>query len=81
MQVITVPHGQSAPDGVDWVHIERLPSGGFQYSASVAISPTEAIFNSGPFDTARTAKEAGLRWAEEQGATAVYVSDQSDADD
>jgi hypothetical protein len=81
MQVITVPHGQNAPDGVDWLQIDRLPSGGFQYSASVAISPTEAIFNSGPFDTAQTAKEVGLKWAEEQGATDLYVSDQSHAVD
>lgn len=75
-----MPHGQNAPDGVDWVQIDRLPSGRFQFSASVAISPTEAIFNSGPFSTPLAAKDAGLAWAEEQGATEVYVSNQADAD-
>ncbi len=79
MQIVTVPQGQDAPDGADWIYIERLPSGAFQYTASVAVSPRDAIFNSGPFPTADLARSAGLEWAKQQGACEVYVADRSDA--
>ena len=63
------------PDAGNYVTIDKLPDGGFQFAGRVAYDDY-AIYTAGapePFASAALAEAAAIRWAERHGATYVYL--------
>ena len=84
MNVIILPPGRAEPEGEDYLKINRLPDGRFQFHGCVrfnaaAVDPnanthTGAAFHiSEPFGSSAFAEAVGAEWAREHGAERVYV--------
>ena len=69
--------GERVPEGADWIRIDRLSNGKYEFSGSVVLGVERgAVFNSGAgptYDSFAEAKLAGVLWAQERGAQVVYV--------
>jgi hypothetical protein len=80
MDVNRLPIGGKAPSDNDYAHINVLPSGGFGFTASVALHGPpprrpEIVHMTSPnsYATREDAEAAAIAWAERHGTTVFYI--------
>lgn len=64
--------GQRAPEGWDFIKIDRLSEDCYNISGAIAISGG-GILKDMQYATLDKAKEAALSWASEQGSQIIYL--------
>lgn len=72
MHIKRLPMGERAPEGWDYIRIERNPSGLFDVTGSIAHFGG-ATFSYAALQTREAAEAAGKAWAVEQRAAIVYL--------
>jgi len=77
MELISLTPGQPAPDGADWICVDRHDDGRFGVSGCVG-GEEAVIVGEGSCDTFDDARLAGFVWAQHRGATRLYILDFSD---
>lgn len=72
MHVRRLPPGEKAPDGYDYIEIEKTPAGRFQVVGTV-IFDKSAKLGHATYATAQEAEQAGKDWAFGLGSNILYL--------
>lgn len=80
MEIVRLPHGETAPPDTDCIKINERPGEGFSLVASALMAcgdgedaESVALVGSEPYQTYEAAEAAGLAWAESHCVAVIHI--------